>query len=114
MKIEFVNNVEPKPTNNLMKIFTNPERIAREIVPNFKCINSEVLDSIDSCMQRKLSLQRAAQMSHNYCLKVKIVFVTEEGIKEVVTTIWAATENNVILKGGICIPVCCIKEVVLN
>ncbi len=97
-----------------MDVSTNPERISREIIPNLKCVNSEVLNCPDAFMQRKLSLQRAAQMSHTFYTKAKIVFVTEEGIKEVITTIWAATDNNIILKGGISIPVCCIKEVVLN
>ena len=97
-----------------MDISTNPERIAREIIPNLRCINSEVLDCPEAYMQRKLSLQRAAQLSHTFYTKARIVFVTEEGTKEVITTIWAATEKNIILKGGISIPVCCIKEVVMN
>lgn len=97
-----------------MNVSTNPERIAREIIPNLRCINSEVLECAEAYLQRKLSLQRAAQMSHTFYTKAKITFVTEEGIKEVITTIWAATDKNIILKGGISIPVCCIKEVILN
>ena len=49
-------------------------------------------------------------ISHN---KVKIVFTTEEGIRQVETTIWAATENNIILKGGVVIPTYCILDVKL-
>ena len=59
-------------------------------------------------------LQRATQLSHSFYTKTKIIFETQDGTKEVVTTIWAATDKNIILKGGVTLPVCCIREVAFN
>ena len=96
-----------------MEISTIPERINREKIPLLQFKTLEVIDDTDLCLQRKLSLQRAAQMSHSFYSKVRIVFQTEEGKMEVLTTVWAVTDKFVILKGGISIPVCAICEVAL-
>ena len=44
--------------------------------------------------------------------KVKIDFMTSEGIKEVETTIWATTDKFIMLKGGRYIPISSILNVV--
>lgn len=43
--------------------------------------------------------------------KVKIHFMTPNGIKEVETTIWATTDKFILLKGGRYIPVASILSV---
>ena len=45
--------------------------------------------------------------------KVKIIFESNEGTKQVETTVWAATKNNIVLKGGVVIPIDCIMDVKL-
>jgi len=93
-----------------MEIST-PERINKEKIPSLKCISSEVLNCTEDFLNRRLMLQRATQLSHTFYTKIKITFETTEGVKEVFTTIWAVTEKNIILKGGVALPVCCIREV---
>jgi hypothetical protein len=45
--------------------------------------------------------------------KVGIVFETTEGLRQVETTVWASVKDNIVLKHGIYIPVCCIKDVII-
>lgn len=93
---------------------STPERINKEKILSLKCLSSEVLQCPDDFMKRRLMLQRATQLSHTFYTKTKITFETTEGIKEVFTTIWAVTERNIILKGGVALPVCCIREVIIS
>jgi hypothetical protein len=44
-------------------------------------------------------------------VKYKIYFTTTEGLKEVETTVWAATDSDVTLKGGIIIPITAINKI---
>ncbi|MEX0813508.1 MAG: hypothetical protein WD048_14915 [Chitinophagales bacterium] len=50
-------------------------------------------------------------LGNSYRHKVKIIFESMDGRKMVETTIWATTENNVILKGGTTIPVSAIVDI---
>ena len=53
--------------------------------------------------RRKLHL--AMLLSDNSDNNVKVVFNTDEGFKEVLTSIWGATDHYVLLKSGNRIPV---------
>lgn len=64
-----------------------------------------VFDSTDHELREKnRNLYLAMLMGNNYQSKVKIVFNTLEGYKEILTTVWATTEKFILLKGGNHIP----------
>jgi hypothetical protein len=54
--------------------------------------------------ERNKRLYLAMLMGNNFQSKVKIVFNTLEGYKEILTTVWATTEKFILLKGGNHIP----------
>jgi hypothetical protein len=47
----------------------------------------------------------AMMLGNTHRHKVNIEFLTEEGCKSVFTTVWATTDNYIILKGGKYIPI---------
>lgn len=55
--------------------------------------------------ERNRRLYLAMLMGNNFHSKVKIIFNTLEGYKEVLTTVWATTEKFILLKGGLFIPI---------
>lgn len=55
---------------------------------------------------------RAVRLGNGNKSKVKIIFQTKEGIKMVHTTVWAATEDFILLKGGKAIPMDAILDIV--
>ncbi len=55
--------------------------------------------------ERNRRLYLAMLMGNNFHSKVKIVFNTIEGYKEVFSTVWATTEKFILLKGGNYIPI---------
>lgn len=87
------------------------EEIPKERIPELECKHTEVLSSEIDLELRKQSIERAINLSKNFYLKAQILFETEEGPKEVITTIWAAGEEHIVLKGGITLPICCIRKV---
>lgn len=93
---------------------TSQERVEKEIIPQLHCLNREVLTNDEKIKQRKELLHRAMVLGNAFHTNARIVFQTREGQKEVTTTIWAVTDRNTILKGGIAIPVCCISDVLMN
>lgn len=64
--------------------------------------------------ERNRRLYLAMLMGNNFQSKVKIVFNTIEGYKEVFTTVWATTEKFILLKGGCFIPIDAITHVELD
>lgn len=87
------------------------ERIKKEEIPHLHCNCNEVLNKQEEIKKRIAELKKAANKGQSFYSKTRIVFLTEEGLKEVTTTVFAVTDQNVVLKGGINIPVCCIKQV---
>ena len=64
--------------------------------------------------ERNRRLYLAMLMGNNFHSKVKIVFNTMEGYKEVFSTVWATTEKFILLKGGNFIPIEAIAQVELE
>lgn len=56
-------------------------------------------------------LNKAMILGNNFKSKCKIYFNTQEGINVVETTVWSVSENHVILKGDIFIPINAILSV---
>jgi len=91
--------------------FTDPVVIPKEQVANLKFPAGEVLTALEARIRRRADLDRALVLGNIDHNKVKIVFKDQEGLKQVETTIWAVTEERVILKSGMVIPIRCIVEV---
>ena len=64
--------------------------------------------------ERNRKLYLAMLMGNNFHSKVKIVFNTIEGYREIFTTVWATTEKFILLKGGTFIPIDSIAYVELD
>lgn len=90
---------------------TTPVVIAKEQVANLKFPLEEVLTKAEDRIRRRAELDRALVLGNIDHYKVKITFMDEEGPKLVDTTIWAVTDERVILKSGMVIPIRCILEV---
>lgn len=95
-----------------MQGLTESELIQKETIRNFKFNGTnDVLYFPADKDRRQKDLAKAMILGNSYKKKVRITFETTEGQKLVETTVWATTEKNVLLKGGLFIPVSCIKEV---
>lgn len=80
--------------------------IQKEQLGLFRYSPSEVLLGEWEKVYRQFSLQRAERLGNSFKGKVKIFFRTSENETKVVdTTVWAATDEYVSLKGGMSIPV---------
>ena len=90
------------------------QSIPKEQIPFLLWSKDEVLHNPDQQKSRKDQLQKAQQHNRMFYSKAKIVFESTEGIKEVSANIWEVTDNHVMLKGGINIPVKSILEVLLE
>ena len=87
--------------------------IEKESITNLQFKGAEVLQNETAIRKRKSDLYRAMILGNVYHVKCKIVFASNEETYKVETTVWAATENYVTLKGGAIIPVTSIVEVIL-
>ncbi|MCH8318779.1 MAG: hypothetical protein IIA88_09855 [Bacteroidetes bacterium] len=85
--------------------------IEKEKIGKLQFPGEEVLKSLTAIEKRRLQLEGATILGNSYRHKVKIIFETLKGIKQVDTTIWATTEKNITLKGGVIIPIHCIHKV---
>lgn len=91
----------------------NVQMMIKEDLGSITFINSDVLQTAEERKERYSKLQRAMILGNGYKGKVRIIFETTSGSKAVETTIWQATEDNVMLKGGIRIPIKSIREVII-
>ena len=91
----------------------NTVYINKEEIGQYRFSPREVLLSEDAVIQRMASLERAMILGNADHCKVKITFEAEEGLKQVETTVWATTKEDVTLKGGVIIPIRCIHEVII-
>jgi hypothetical protein len=87
--------------------------IPKETIPSLHFRYREVLSSDFERQLRQDKLYRAMIMGNTDKKKVGIVFETTEGLRQVETTVWASVKDNIVLKHGIYIPVCCIKDVII-
>lgn len=74
--------------------------------------NTEVLKDKEAVYQRKNDLDRALSLGNLEHLKIKIYFEDDENIKMTETTIWGVTDNRIILKQGVVIPLNRIHKVI--
>jgi hypothetical protein len=89
-----------------------PVSIAKEAIINLRFPIGEVLKNKDDISRRRKSLDRAMILGNVEKSKVRIIFEDEAHMQMVETTIWGVTEERVILKGGVVIPMQRIHEVI--
>jgi hypothetical protein len=85
--------------------------IEKEDITKVHFVSYEVLDKLEDKQLRKSDLEKAMIVGNGDHTKAKIVFITEDGPREVETTVWATTDETITLKGGVLIPIHCIEKV---
>lgn len=88
-----------------------PTIIEKEVVDSLTFPKEEVLSTPEEISQRRLFLEKGTILGNNHRVKFKIIFEDNEDVKQVETTIWATTENNILLKRGMIIPIHRIHEI---
>lgn len=86
--------------------------IEKESIKGLQFKSVEVLPDVNAQKARANELYRGMLLGNAHKSKVKIIFESIAGMNMVNTTIWATTDKNVVLKGGLLIPICAIIEVV--
>lgn len=81
------------------------EIVEKENIQSLKFPNSDVLKDNDAIYQRKNELNRAQALGNLEHSKIKIFFEDNQSKKVVETTVWAVTDNTVVLKQGFGIPI---------
>ncbi|MBE2247626.1 MAG: hypothetical protein IAE67_10240 [Candidatus Competibacteraceae bacterium] len=92
-------------------MITPVELIQKENVKLYKFVTGDVLTTAEEKKLRMAQLEKAMLLGNGYKGKVKIIFETQEGAKAVETTVWQTGQENIMLKGGVNIPIRCIREV---
>ncbi|MEO6168359.1 MAG: hypothetical protein ABIO46_10405 [Chitinophagales bacterium] len=88
--------------------------IPKEELPHIIFLKNEVLACPEKIKDRAEKLTKAVLQGRSFFQKADLVIETEDGLIMVHANIWEATDINVLLMGGIAIPVCCIHEVSLS
>lgn len=86
------------------------EIIPKEDVNKYHFVTYDVLDTKEARTERRQELEKAMILGNSEHVKIKIFFMTTEGLKEVETTVWATTDETVTLKGGVVIPITSINK----
>lgn len=81
------------------------ETIEKEVIEKLHFPKTDVLEDSQEIQQRNSELQRALALGNLEHSKIKIFFEDNESKKVVETTVWGVTDNSVILKQGVGIPI---------
>jgi hypothetical protein len=81
------------------------ETIEKESIDSLKFPQHDVLDDRTAISQRHSDLRRALALGNLEHGKTRIFFEDNQSKKVVETTVWGVTDNSVILKQGIGIPI---------
>jgi hypothetical protein len=83
----------------------NFETIEKELIDSLQFPKADVLDDGYDKIRRNCDLNRALTLGNLEHSKIKIFFEDSISKKVVETTVWGVTDNSVILKQGIGIPI---------
>jgi len=81
------------------------EFIEKESITKLQFPKYDVLEDYDAITQRIADLYRALTLGNLEHSKIKIYFEDNQSKKVVETTVWGVTDNSVILKQGVGIPI---------
>lgn len=87
--------------------------IEKEALDTIQFPSQEVLMSTEYKEQRLYDAKRAMKLGNLFNDKVKIVFEDTEGLKAVETTVWGMTDNYLIFKRGMMLPLNRIHEIII-
>jgi uncharacterized protein (UPF0248 family) len=82
-----------------------PANLDKEIIPYLHFPKEDVLISEEDRKIRKIKLENATAIGNIEHSKVAILFEDINGLRRVVTTIWATTQESIVLKKGSTIPI---------
>jgi len=85
--------------------------ITKEDLPSYEIAKGDALSNPVDRGLRKNDLERAMLLGNNEHQKVKIIFESTEGTMAVETTVWEVTQNYVILKSNMALPIRCVHRV---
>mgnify|MGYP006299705381 CR=1 len=88
-------------------------KIEKEQISSLQFRKSENLDNSPERLSLKKKLHDGMVLGNLHKGKVRIIFNTAEGYREVETTIWAKTENQILLKGGVFIPIESVVDLII-
>ena len=88
------------------------ELIDKEVITSLNFPKTDVLDDKEAISSRKNDLDRALSLGNLEHVKIKIYFEDDTSKKMVETTIWGVTDERVILKQGVVIPLKRIHKIV--
>ncbi|WP_396193953.1 hypothetical protein [Flavobacterium sp.] len=83
----------------------NFEVISKENIPLLTFPQNDVLENHEEIEQRLFDLDRALALGNLEHSKIRIYFEDNQSKKVVETTVWAVTDQRVILKQGHSIPI---------
>lgn len=81
------------------------EPMEKEEVATLVFPHEDVLDDKLAISQRKQDLERASALGNTDHVKIKIYFKDDVANRVVETTIWGVTDQRIILKKGVLIPI---------
>ncbi len=81
------------------------ELVEKEEITSFNFPESEIIRNDEDKKLIKRELDRAISLGNIEHLKVKIYFEDDKGEKVVNTTIWGITDNAILLKKNVVIPI---------
>ena len=84
---------------------TDFEIIEKEDIETLSFPHEDVLEDQEDINQRNSELRRALSLGNLEHSKIKIFFEDNKSKKVVETTVWAVTDNSIILKKGVNIPI---------
>lgn len=82
-----------------------PANLDKEIIPYLHFPKEDVLTTEEDRKIRKTKLENATVIGNIEHSKVSILFEDMNGLKRIVTTIWATTQESIVLKKGSTIPI---------
>lgn len=89
------------------------QTVQKEEIPMLKFAAEDALAEPEARAERLLKLEKARLLGNGYKGKVQITFLTQDGPRKVETTVWEASEDQLILKGDVLIPIHSIIDVAL-
>lgn len=90
----------------ILRMETNQfELVEKEVIATFHFPEGDVLTKESDKKLLKSNLDRAISLGNIEHLKVKIYFADDQGDKVVDTTIWAITDNAILLKKNVVLPI---------
>ena len=79
--------------------------ISKEELPSYEIAKGDALTNPADISRRREDLERAMKLGNNEHQKVKIIFESTEGTMAVETTVWEVTQNYLILKSNMALPI---------